>query len=469
MFEPMFFAVILWLLSVLVRKTNTGALAKWGARLLAVSAALSVGTAFFINWAAPKVTLPPPTGEYSVAMSHWVVNTGRAELYTQNPSDERKLHVKVWYPTADLSGVDFVHYKPKPKKALYASPGMADVHAGKISSFGPLSFLGPHLTEMARTSELAAYAGAAPLKTAEKFPVLLFSPGHHAHLDFFSTTMQDVASHGYIVVGVNHSYEVDKSILPTGEILQRTDVALQDTMALSVEDFRDYEKQLTAHYEVIERVGAKDEDQFAQAYNDIINVPQDLTQDLPIRVADLLSVINFIETTVSGTESTALLESMDLTRVGAFGMSFGGPTSAEFCRAYGKCVAVANIDGKNWGDMLHAPLDVPMMWVNGAYTAGERFDVPYTLKHWKANAYRVLVPGALHQAFTDAPFLSPLVELMVLEYPHNIAPSGHSIDIMRTTNAALVALFDRYAKGKPLQLKQIEEMLDGVKVEQYIH
>lgn len=471
MLTPLFSAFVLITGACLVQKFSTGRRKFWLSGFFGTAAAFCLIFSAFIYWATPAIILPAPSGEYTVALSHWVIETDRPETYTLSPTDHRKLHVKIWYPTADVSGVDFSLYRPVPVQARYASPRMAKIHAAAVGE--ALFFLEARLKANLKGATLQAYEGTAPLKTDKKFPVLLFSPGHKAHLDFFSTTLQDIASHGYIVVGVNHSYEVPHSILPTGEIFMRTDNALENAPALSANDYRAYERRLSNNYDIIGELTSnalyeQNERRFFEAYNAIIDTPQDLTRDLPVRVADMQSVIQYLKQEAARPNSSALLSLMDLSKVGAFGMSFGGPTSAEFCRQYEKCFGAANIDGKNWGNMLRDPVNVPMLWIAGTYTDNERFDVPYTLKYWPSDAFRVFVPGARHHAFTDAPFLSPLFELSVLEYPYNIKPTGHSFDIHRITNGALVDFFDHYAKGKPLMLESLQDDLKDVRVEKYM-
>jgi len=466
--------LILMALAYLIQKRKKDNRTLWLSRILNSTAVVCFIFSIFIFWATPAMVIPAPSGKYAVGLSHWVIETNRSETYTLSPTDKRKLHIKVWYPTADVSNVEFSRYKPAPKHAHYASPGMAKIHAAGIASVGPLAFLELRLKTNIKNAMLAAYSGTAPLKTDKKFPVLLFSHGHKAHLDFFSTTMQDIASHGYIVVGINHSYEVPHSVLPTGETFIHTGTALENTPPLSGSDYTAYEKRLSDNYDTIEQLTSntlyeRNEHAFFKAYNAIIDTPQDLTQDLPIRVADMQSVVQFLEQEGSLPNSPALFNIIDLSRIGAFGMSFGGPTSAEFCRQYMKCFAAANIDGKNWGNMLRDPVNVPMLWIAGTYTDNQRFDVLYTLKHWPTDAFRVFVPGALHQAFTDAPFLSPLIELAVLEYPYNIQPSDHSTNIHKVTNSALIGFFDHYAKSKVLKLEDLQNTLDGVLIEDYRH
>ncbi|PHR56124.1 MAG: hypothetical protein COA43_14440 [Robiginitomaculum sp.] len=470
---PILFKITIFMtLSILIRKTSKSKRAIWIARGFAFSAALCVVFSAFVMWATPKISLPLPSGKFKIALSHMVLKTDRPEPYTLNPTDTRKLHIKIWYPTADISGTEFTYYKPVPKHAAYASPSMSDVHAKTISSYGPLSMLRPRLKTRLAQARLSAYAGSAPLQTTEKFPILFFSPGHRAHLDYFSTTMQDIASHGYIVVGINHSYEPPVSILPTGETYMRTDTALENAPALSTHDYVKYEERLQHNYGIIEQYTSnkqytEHEERFFSAYSTIINTPQDLTQDLPIRVADMLSAFSFLETNIEKQNPSALFSIMDISKIGTFGMSFGGPTSAEFCRIYKKCLAIANIDGKNWGNMLKEPLDVPMLWIAGSYTDNERFDIPYALNHWRADAFRVFIPGVTHQAFTDAPFLSPVLNLALIDMRYILKPGHHNAQVHKITNGALVQLFDHYIKGQPFNLTQLENELAQVRVEEY--
>ncbi|MDO6489236.1 hypothetical protein Q4503_16195 [Colwellia sp. 6_MG-2023] len=423
--------------------------------------------AIFINWATFPPVLPKPTGPYTVAVSEWQIKTNRDEVYTLQANDKRQLHIKIWYPTDNWQTLDKGNYKPKPQLANYTSTNMAEVHAKRISQFGPIGFLKQPLTKSLEEAKLHAYAGTSVSKHKEKYPVLLFSHGHRAHIDYSNTTLQDLASHGYIVIGVNHSYEMPHSVLPDGTELIRTDVTLSSAQSSSLEDTLQFEKILTHNYQVIHQIvdnGSFDTEQekFAEAFQNIIDTPQGFSRDLPIRVDDLFSVIEFLQ--MPEQKESSLVQAMNFDKLAALGMSFGGPTATEFCRLYQHCMAMANIDGTTWGTKWQQVQDVPMLWIASTKSEINRLDRPYLMQRWHAPHSQVLIPGVRHQGFTDIAFLSPFLDLNVLEFPHNIKPRGYAQKVHHVTNLALVKWFDLHLKSKISDLQYLENVLPGVRV-----
>ena len=439
-------------------------LLRWGLYCLTTFTGLM---AIFVYWATSPALLPKPSGSYTVGMSEWQIETHRDEIYTLQPDDKRKLHIKIWYPTDDWQTLPKGAYKPKPQLADYTSKDMALVHATRISQYGPLGFLQQPLTKALQNAKLHAYAGVPVLNHKDKYPILLFSHGHRAHIDFSNTTLQDLASHGYIVIGINHSYEVPHSVFPDGTALIRTDISLSNEPSESLKSLSRYQQTLTQNYQIISEIVnnesfADHQNEFATAFQKIIETPQGFSRDLPIRVADLFSVVEFLQ--MPQQLQSPLVQAMDFKRLAAFGMSFGGPTATEFCRLYTHCKAMANIDGTTWGEKWQQVQDVPMLWIASTGSQNSRLDRPYLMQRWQAAHGQVLIPGVGHQGFTDLPFLSPFLDMNVLHFPHNIQPRGYAKRVHQVTNLALVKWFDGYLKSKVTDLAELENHLDAVEV-----
>ncbi|EOZ99234.1 Carboxylic ester hydrolase [Indibacter alkaliphilus LW1] len=53
----------------------------------------------------------------------------------------------------------------------------------------------------------------------KKFPVLIFSHGLYSEAFGYYALMEEIVSHGFIVLNINHTYESSGSLFPDGEIL----------------------------------------------------------------------------------------------------------------------------------------------------------------------------------------------------------------------------------------------------------
>jgi predicted dienelactone hydrolase len=137
--------------------------------------------------------LPAPTGRYGVgrASFEWV-DQGRAEVYSSNPQDRRELVVWVWYPAAPDPDGERAAYLPEP----WAASGQ---------------FLGLDAAGLLSHAVAAApVAGEQP-----RYPVLLLSPSGFPPL-VLAAIAEELASHGYVVVGVNHTYETPVTVFADG-------------------------------------------------------------------------------------------------------------------------------------------------------------------------------------------------------------------------------------------------------------
>ena len=127
--------------------------------------------------------LPEPTGQHAVGrMSYDWVDSTRAEIYAADRKDRRELVVFVWYPAKERAA-EFAPYLPQ--------------------TWSPaVEFLGINVAGL--RSHAVLDASVAADNTA--YPVLLLSPSGVPPL-LLTAIAEELASHGFIVVGVNPTYE----------------------------------------------------------------------------------------------------------------------------------------------------------------------------------------------------------------------------------------------------------------------
>lgn len=128
--------------------------------------------------------LPEPTGQHAVGrLSYDLVDSARTEIYAANQEDRRELVVFVWYPAKQEGATDFAPYLP--------------------SGWAPVAdFLGIDVAGL----RSHAFLDAAVAADDTTYPVLLLSPSGFPPL-LLTAIAEELASHGFIVVGVNHTYE----------------------------------------------------------------------------------------------------------------------------------------------------------------------------------------------------------------------------------------------------------------------
>lgn len=340
--------------------------------LAAASTAVALAAGLTPAAAAEPValTLPGPTGPYPVGTRELhLVDRDRTDPWTGLP---RELMVSLWYPAARNG--------PKARQFPPAVAAFYDQNAGVPP--GTADFAGT--VTHSRT-------GATPLPGRR--PVVVYSPGG-GHSRFLGTTLvEDLASRGYVVVGIDH------------------------TPASPVQ------------------------------FPDRVELPQrgvDAAQVLRERVRDTGFVLD---------ELTAF-KWLDLTRLGMFGHSMGGFTTAEAMLTDERIDAGANLDGSmdpRYGQAATLGVTRPFLLMGGGLSSG----VPHNHAHsddwaafwsastgWRRDLY---LPAAEHLSFSDAQVLLPQLD-------GDFTGAIGTIDPRRSLAAQrgyLAAYFDLHLRGRP--------------------
>lgn len=391
----------------------------WGKRKeggrsrIAVTVQLVLLTVFLLVSVAPPAILPvfsfaKPTGPYAVGSTvfHWV-DEQRRETYSNNPEDRRELMVQVWYPAAEGSGEK-------------RSPYLLDASkvSGGISTktLGLPAFAFSHLGLVKTHSHLEA-----KLSDAEsRYPVLIFSHGMNGYRNQNMYQVEELASHGYIVVGIDYAYEAAASVFPDGRVApSRTD------------------SKLTSNAQNAEHI--------------------------PLWTADAAFVLDQVEKLNRNDATGRFTGKIDVDRIGMLGHSFGGAVTLQMTKNDSRVKAALSMDGGFYGPSVSDKgLGKPFfqMFSEEIYNlvmasyddvakksdlgSREAFEAPrkeYIEKSSHALAgggLSILIPGSKHASYSDLAIFSPLLGLGGADPRRD----------HRIVNEFSVAYFDRYLKGK---------------------
>ena len=363
-------------------------------RKLAVIASLS-GLLLLINsaalpfWILSFDPLPAPTGSYKVgSITYAWVDTLRPETYTEDPNDHRELPVQIWYPV--------------------------DITAQTAGSAN----------------------GGAPVSARQAtYPLIIFSPGALGPRDSNDSTYLELASHGYIVAAVDHTYQSAYTSFPDGRVTLFSPIFMQE---------------MQAHVQA--------------TLVDPIEDERILRGWIAIHMADLDFVVDQLEGVNRGDPQGPLARKMDLGRTGLIGHSLGGVSVAEFCRQDPRCQAAVNLDGPLFADQLsvtsdwqqtlvETPFPRPLLQMySGVLYNDPRYYgtiyVPNRTAHERATepAYALVFEGAGHSNFTDLPLISPMLAKVLGIGTIN------PYRCIRIVNTYTLAFFDRYLKGQDAPL-----------------
>ncbi|MFC5404673.1 alpha/beta hydrolase family protein [Cohnella soli] len=356
----------------------------------------------------PVFSFAKPTGQYAVgtAVYHWV-DEQRQEPYSDNPADRRELMAQIWYPAAEGGGEKRSPYLLNASKMTAAiSSNMMDLPAFVLSHLGLVK---THSLLDAKLSD-----------TESRYPVLIFSHGMLGYRDQNMFQMEELASHGYIVVGIDYAFEAAASVYPNGRV------------ALSK-----ISRTLTSNAQYAEHI--------------------------PLWTADATFVLDQVEKLNRNDETGRFTGKIDLDRIGMLGHSFGGAVTLQMLKNDPRVKAALSMDGGIYGPPVSEKgLGKPflMMFSDEIYSmvmtsyddvakkmggvSREAFEAPrkeYKLKIRNALAgggLSILIPGSKHASYSDLALFSPLLGLGGADPRRD----------HRIVNEFSVAFFDRYLKGK---------------------
>ncbi len=295
-----------------------------------------------------SVSLPTPTGKFAVGRTlfDWV-----DPRPTTPPTTPRELLVWVWYPAVPQPGAAYDSYIPA---VLRRPPAPRDLLTRDVS--------------LVRGHSLAN-AGVSPGRPS--YPVAIIGAGATAPIVSYSTIAEDLASHGYVVVGFDSAYRTSLVVFPDGRVIPE---APQNNPELASE-------------------------------KELPTIGERLTE---AAVADTKFLLDQLEQ-LNRSNGSPFAGRLDLARVGVFGHSLGGSTALQLCQEDVRCKAGIDIDGRPAGAVVQTGLSKPFMFILSDHTRDPNPAVRQSLAKVRsiydrlpANARGyVVIRGANHVNFSE--------------------------------------------------------------------
>jgi predicted dienelactone hydrolase len=342
-----------------------------------------------INAALAKnrvVSAPAPSGPYEVGTRVMdLVDANRADPYLANGA-KRELLVRFWYPAASV---------PACAPAQYTSAGVWNYQA-RIAKVAPFEV---------RTNSCQD-ASIQP----GSHPVVVFTHGYTGTFTDYTFLFEDLASRGYVVASVNHTFEATASEFPGGRIAKSM---VGTHLALSAQ----LDERSTS---------------FAVA----------------ARLADLHFVVNELERLNNGSR-TPFSGTLDLSRLAIAGHSLGGMTALLGLEIEPRFRAALTLDGVLPGPLFGRTTKPVLLMLSGRDTWDHD-----TCQLWGKLAgprFEMNLKGSDHLTPSDAVWLAK-----------DAVPTG-SVGMEKTVESIrnyVAAFLDANLKGGPT-----DELLKGASPE----
>jgi pimeloyl-ACP methyl ester carboxylesterase len=342
------------------RKGRTKWLAK-SVAALAIFAVAGLIVLLTLLWLEHKkeITLPEPTGHFAIGRTTYTwVNNAETDELAPSPGAKREVVVWIWYPAAAATSTARAEYLPAPWRLALAQ------HSGALMS----QFLTRDL------SLVRAHSASDPDVSSEQrsYPVVIMRAGGGALTTDFTTLAEDLASHGYIVVGFDAPYRTFVVVLPGNRVVTRPPA--------------DDPESLPA-------------DQLSRLANKL----------LPMWTSDTKFVVNQLQRLNAADPSGKFTGRLDTERLGMFGHSFGGAQALQFCHDDPRCQAGIDIDGAPFGSVVQEGLKQPFMFILSDHSrevsdpASKQIhaDLQSVYDHLPNGRLFIAIRGANHFTFSD--------------------------------------------------------------------
>lgn len=360
----------------LIRKRENNTFKKSKIILSGLSRVLFIGILILPAIILPQYDDIKHTGEYPVGtISYTLTDESRKEAFTKE-DDNRKVSIQFWYPEQ---------------------------------------------------------TGQKAFEVEDKFPLVIFSHGAFGYRMSNNSTFQELASQGYIVCSIDHTYHAFMTKQDNGETI----IANMDFMNNAM---KAQNGELSA----------------VQTY--------ELGKEwMKLRTGDMAFILESIRKMKNLNKADLVFQNMDLDHIGVLGHSLGGATAAQIGREDKDVDAVIVIDGTMLGEITgfqdgkelitDTPYPVPIMnmYNESHYQEALKNKENYANMVATKNAldsYEVIIQGAGHINFTDLPIVSPFLSKLM---------GTGDVDArycIEKSNGVILEFFNHYLKASNTKIEK---------------
>ncbi|MBP2704220.1 alpha/beta hydrolase [Microbispora sp. RL4-1S] len=320
---------------------------------------------------AGPATLPAPTGGGAVGTTAlYLKDTSRPDPWNLDVQ-ARELKVTLWYPAERRDG----------RRAPYMTPKESELTLKGLGVTGA-----PY--DMLSRTRTNAVKDAEPV--GQGLPLVVLSPGFTEPVSTLTSLAEDLASRGYVVAGIDHTYENYATTLSDGRVAE----------CLACDSDTD---------------------------------PGFGAGVVKSRAADVSFVLDRLTSEWDGADL------IDRGRIAMVGQSIGGAAALATMVEDSRVRAGIDLDGTTYARIPKKGLSRPFMFVGSPQHASGGLDNSWDrdwrlLTGWKR---WLVVSGAEHRSFTDAPLLS---DALGVTSPAGVLPGARAAELDRTYVAAFLDL-----------------------------
>lgn len=377
--------------------------------------------------------LPKPNGPYCLGKQKFLVpNKERPELYTAEKNDFREIVLDAWYP-GNCQGQPAPYMHPEIMKLFLKRRRIPDS-------------LDRSLLKGAKTH---AHLSSGVDHRIQNAPVLLFSHGASTPVEVYTTIFEHLASNGYFVFAISHTYNTTAVEFPDGKVVHANKAYFDNRWTDEINNRWEAMMNLVKTDTLMEVKRNAVKVLFQKGFP--------ATLDMNIWRKDIGDALDKIEALHKDSKSP-FYKRLNLKQIAGFGHSYGGSAMAHSLMQESRLKAAVNLDGWQFGDqVLGLRFRKPFLYIRGGYPQPDALNA--VVYHDAGDKMRqIKIDETLHPNFGDLPLLTG---------PDNIFKTG-TLNPQRSSeiiNNLLLEFFNATLRKDDGQWKKIEELYKEVSIE----
>ncbi|MFA9397349.1 MAG: alpha/beta hydrolase family protein [Clostridiaceae bacterium] len=320
-------------------------------------------------YAFPVYKMITPDGKYLIGTESFdITDPDRKAIYSDDLENNRKIKIQIWYPAETVEGYKRVPWLEDGKVVARALAN--DMH---------LPYFALDHTSMVMSNSFEK----APISNdLDQYPVVIISHGWTGFRNLHTDVAEKLASNGYIVVGIDHTYGSEVTVFNDG------DVAYLNKDALP-------EREMTPN--------------FLESANTLVTT---YAGDVSLTLDELVKFNN-------GKINSEFKGKFDLSKIGLLGHSTGGGADVFVALEDSRIKAIVGMDA--WVEPINSEdiekgLDMPALFLrSGSWETGFNNENLLSLINNSKNAESLYqINDTTHLDFTMVYMYSPLTKYMKL-------------------------------------------------------
>lgn len=325
------------------------------------------------------------TGSYPVGTTAYAITSPTCKDPI-NGSGDYKVYIQVWYPAEKKDG-SLANYaiSKEDMEGIYEL-GNKDSLINKVDIiFLPLS-----------KSKSNSFQNATPIRLSASMPLVIYNGGANSVVGQNSMLMEDLASHGFIVVSIGHPY---------GSIINYGDgtTVMPDTEIVS-KLFADAGNELTRYLKLVELKAMNQNHKYVleEKYYHKLNLWKTLTNAWE---SDSICVIDFLGNKTKSSKDM-FYQKIDMDNIGVIGHSLGGYTAGNLCAHMSEVKTCVFFDTSPMSDYFYTLMAKPSLFI---FAKTDNSIKPYIHRNPTSPITVITIKNANHFSFMEQGYFAPSI------------------------------------------------------------